>query len=157
MIRKLAKSVREYKAPTVLTLIFIVGEVIIECFIPFITAQLVNNIKGGVAIGELLKTGLTLFVLAMLSLACGGIAGYTCSKASAGFAKNLRHDVFSRVQTFTFSNIDNTSSGFLLPSPISINNPTIFLTIYRKKPVPINEIVRISLSTFISADIISLS
>lgn len=114
MIRKLAKSVREYKAPTVLTLIFIVGEVIIECFIPFITAQLVNNIKGGVAIGELLKTGLTLFVLAMLSLACGGIAGYTCSKASAGFAKNLRHDVFSRVQTFTFSNIDKFSSSSLV-------------------------------------------
>ncbi|MBR6903192.1 MAG: ABC transporter ATP-binding protein [Clostridia bacterium] len=114
MIRKLAKSVREYKMPTVLTLIFIVGEVIIECFIPFITAQLVNNIKGGVAIGELLKTGLILFVLAMLSLACGGIAGYTCSKASAGFAKNLRHDVFSRVQTFTFSNIDKFSSSSLV-------------------------------------------
>ena len=114
MIRKLAKSVREYKAPTVLTLIFIVGEVIIECFIPFITAQLVNNIKGGVAIGELLKMGLLLFVLALLSLACGGIAGYTSSKASAGFAKNLRHDVFSRVQTFTFSNIDKFSSSSLV-------------------------------------------
>ncbi len=114
MIKKLAASVREYKAPSLLTLIFIVGEVIIECFIPFITAQLVNNIKGGVEITELLKTGLLLFVLAILSLTCGGVAGYTCSKASAGFAKNLRHDVFSRIQTFTFSNIDKFSSSSLV-------------------------------------------
>lgn len=114
MIKKLATSVREYKAPSLLTLIFIVGEVIIECFIPFITAQLVNNIKGGIEITELLKTGLLLFVLAILSLTCGGVAGYTCSKASAGFAKNLRHDVFSRIQTFTFSNIDKFSSSSLV-------------------------------------------
>ena len=114
MIKKLAQSVREYKLPTFFTLIFIVGEVIIECFIPFITAQLVNNIKAGVEIGELLKTGLILFLLALLSLTCGGVAGYTCAKASAGFAKNLRHDVFSRVQAFTFSNIDKFSSASLV-------------------------------------------
>ena len=114
MIKKLAQSVREYKTPTVFTLLFIVGEVIIECFIPFITAQLVNNIKAGVRIDELLKTGLTLFLLALLSLTCGGVAGYTCAKASAGFAKNLRHDVFSRVQAFTFSNIDKFSSASLV-------------------------------------------
>lgn len=114
MIKKLAASIREYKTPSLLTLIFIVGEVIIECFIPFITAQLVNNIKSGVAIDELLKTGLTLFLLAVLSLTCGGVAGYTCSKASSGFAKNLRHDVFSRIQTYTFSNIDKFSSSSLV-------------------------------------------
>ena len=114
MIKKLSASVREYKAPSVLTLIFIVGEVIIECFIPYITAQLVNNIKSGVAIADLIKTGLTLLLLALLSLTCGGVAGYTCSKASAGFAKNLRYDVFSRIQTFTFSNIDKFSSASLV-------------------------------------------
>ena len=114
MIRKLAKSVREYKTPTIFTLIFIVGEVIIECFIPFITAQLVNNIKSGVAIADLLKTGGVLFVLAILSLTCGGVAGYTCAKAAAGFSKNLRYDVFSRIQTYTFSNIDKFSSASLV-------------------------------------------
>ena len=114
MIKKLSASVREYKAASLLTLIFIVGEVIIECFIPFITAQLVNNIKSGVAISELMKTGLILFVLAVLSLTCGGVAGYTCAKASSGFAKNLRHDVFSRIQTYTFSNIDKFSSSSLV-------------------------------------------
>ena len=114
MIKKLARSVREYKTPSFLTLIFIVGEVIIECFIPYITAQLVNNIKAGVAITELLKTGLVLVLLALLSLTCGGVAGYTCAKAGAGFSKNLRYDVFSRIQTYTFSNIDKFSSASLV-------------------------------------------
>ncbi len=114
LIKQLSASVRDYKTPSIITLLFIVGEVIIECFIPFITAKLVNNIKAGVAIGELLKTGLTLFVLAVLSLTCGGVAGFTCAKASSGFAKNLRHDVFSRIQTYTFSNIDKFSSSSLV-------------------------------------------
>lgn len=114
MIKKLSASIREYKTPTFLTLIFIVGEVIIECFIPYITAQLVNNIKSGVAMVELIKTGTTLILLALLSLTCGGVAGYTCSKASAGFVKNLRYDVFSRIQTFTFANIDKFSSASLV-------------------------------------------
>ena len=114
LIKQLSASVRDYKTPSILTLLFIVGEVIIECFIPFITAKLVNNIKAGVGIGELLKTGLTLFVLAVMSLTCGGVAGFTCAKASSGFAKNLRHDVFSRIQTYTFSNIDKFSSSSLV-------------------------------------------
>lgn len=114
LIKQLSASVRDYKKPSILTLLFIVGEVIIECFIPFITAKLVNNIKAGVGIGELLKTGLTLFVLAVMSLTCGGVAGFTCAKASSGFAKNLRHDVFSRIQTYTFSNIDKFSSSSLV-------------------------------------------
>ncbi len=114
LIKQLSASVRDYKTPSIITLLFIVGEVIIECFIPFITAKLVNNIKAGVGIGELLKTGLTLFVLAVLSLTCGGVAGFTCAKASSGFAKNLRHDVFSRIQTYTFSNIDKFSSSSLV-------------------------------------------
>ena len=114
LIKTLFASVREYKKPSILTLIFIVGEVVIECFIPFITAKLVNNIKSGVSLSELLKTGLTLILLALLSLACGGIAGVTCAKASAGFSKNLRSDVFSRIQTYTFSNIDKFSSSSLV-------------------------------------------
>ncbi len=114
MIRKLAKCVREYKAPTILTLIFIVGEVIIECFIPFITADLVNEIKAGAELGRIIRVGVFLIFLAILSLCCGGIAGYTCSKASAGFAKNLRHDLFSGIQTFSFENIDRFTSSSLV-------------------------------------------
>lgn len=114
MLKRLASCVREYKKPTILTLIFIVGEVIIETFIPFITADLVNRIKAGVAIQELLKTGLFLVLMACLSLSCGGIAGFTCAKASAGFAKNLRADIFRKIQNFSFENIDKFSSTSLV-------------------------------------------
>lgn len=114
MITKLLRSVREYKKPTILTLLFIVGEVIIECFIPFITASLVNQMKMGMEMKNLLLTGLLLVVMALVSLACGGLAGYTSAKASAGFAKNLRNDVFHRIQGFSFENIDKFSSSSLV-------------------------------------------
>lgn len=114
MLKRLASCVREYKKPTVLTLLFIMGEAIIETFIPFITAELVNSIKSGVAMEELLKTGLFLVLMACLSLCCGGIAGMTCAKASAGFAKNLRSDIFRRIQKFSFENIDRFSSTSLV-------------------------------------------
>ncbi len=114
MLKKLAKCVREYKLPAILTLIFIVVEAIIETLIPFITADLVNQIKEGAGMPVVVQRGILLAVLAVLSLACGGIAGFTCAKASAGFAKNLRHDLFSRIQTFTFANIDKFSSTSLV-------------------------------------------
>ena len=114
MIRKLAKSIREYKTPSIITMLLMVGEVVIECLIPFITADLVNDIKAGVELSELLKTGLILVALAVVSLSCGGIAAYTCSKASAGFAKNLRYDVFTRIQKFSFHNIDKFSTSSLV-------------------------------------------
>ena len=114
MIKKLAGCVREYKLPSVLTFIFIVCEVIIECIIPFITANLVNKIKAGCELREIISTGLVLILLAILSLCCGGIAGVTCAKASSGFAKNLRHDIFAKIQTYTFENIDKFSSASLV-------------------------------------------
>lgn len=114
MIKRLTKCIREYKRPTVLTLIFIVGEAVIETFIPFITANLVNQIKAGAEMGFILKTGGVLALMACASLACGGLAGFTCAKASAGFAKNLRGDIFRRVQTYTFENIDKFSSSSLV-------------------------------------------
>ncbi len=114
MLKRLASCVREFKKPTILTLIFIMGEAIIEVFIPFITAELVNRIKSGVAMDELVKTGLLLVLMACLSLCCGGIAARTCAKASAGFAKNLRSDIFKRIQSFSFENIDKFSSSSLV-------------------------------------------
>ena len=114
MLKRLAACVREFKKPTVLTLIFIVGESIIETMIPFITSNLVNDIKGGVVLSQLLRSGGLLLLLAMLSLGCGGAAGAFCAKASAGFARNLRHDVFSRIQRYSFENIDRFSSASLV-------------------------------------------
>ena len=114
MLRRLGRSVREYKKPSILTMLFMVGEVVIECLIPFIVAQLTNDIKNGCGLDVIGKNGLILVVLAILSLSCGGLAGFTGAKASAGFAKNLRGDLFRRVQTFSFTNIDRFSSSSLV-------------------------------------------
>lgn len=114
MIKKLLSSVREYKKPTLLTFFFITGEVIIECFIPFITASLVNQMKAGIEMKTLLFTGLMLVLMALISLACGGTAGYTSAKAAAGFAKNLRNDIFDRIQGYSFENIDKFYSSSLV-------------------------------------------
>lgn len=114
MFKRLMQCIREYKLPTILTLIFIIGEAIIEAIIPFVTAELVNDIKAGVDMVEIVRIGIFLIIMALLSLACGGTAGFTCAKASAGFAKNVRHDVFKKIQTFTFENIDKFSSSSLV-------------------------------------------
>ena len=121
MIKKLAQSLREYKKPTILTLIFITGEVFFEVLIPFFTADLVNAIKAFSAAGQeaaglhdVVKQGLLLVAMAVASLGCGSIAAVTCSKASSGYAKNLRHDMFARIQSFSFENIDRFSSASLV-------------------------------------------
>ena len=114
MLKRLAACIREYKLPTILTLIFIVGEAVIEVFIPFITADMVNQINRGAEMGAIISVGLKLVLMACLSLCCGGLAAYTCSKASTGFAKNLRHDMFANIQDFSFGNIDKFSSSSLV-------------------------------------------
>ena len=115
MIKKLAGCVREYKLPVFLTLFFIFAEAVIESIIPFVTAKLVNNMQLGTAdLTFILKTGAVLVLMALASLTCGGIAGYTSAKASAGFSKNLRHDMFYNIQNFSFKNIDKFSSSSLV-------------------------------------------
>ncbi len=114
MYKRLLGSVREYKKPTILTLIFIVGEAIMETLIPFITANLVNHIKAGVPMQEVLSTGGLLAGMALVSLTFGWLAANTSAKASSGFAKNLRRDVYHAVQGFSFQNIDKFSSASLV-------------------------------------------
>lgn len=114
MIKKLLACIREYKRPTILTLIFITGEVIIEALIPFITADLVNKVQQGAELKGVVQTGIILLIMAVISLICGGSAGFTCAKASAGFAKNLRRDMFRKIQTYSFKNIDKFSSSSLV-------------------------------------------
>ena len=114
MLKRLAKCVREYKVYVILTLVFIVGEAIIETLIPFITADLINEIKAGAEMNAILQKGGLLAVMAVLSLSCGGVAGFTCAKASSGFSKNLREDLFCKVQTYSFSNVDKFSSTSLV-------------------------------------------
>ena len=114
MIFKVLKSLRQYWKATLLTLLFIIGEVILEVLIPFITADMVNNIKAGADLSNILKTGGTMVAAAIFSLLCGTLAGNFAAKASAGFAGNLRSDMFKKVQKFSFGNIDRFSTSSLV-------------------------------------------
>ena len=114
MIRQLMGCIREYKKPTILTLVCMVGEVAIEVLIPFITAKLINEVKAGAALDGIVRAGLVLMLMALVSLSCGAAGGLFGSRASAGFARNVRHDVFTRVQSFSFENIDKFSSASLV-------------------------------------------
>ena len=117
MLKRLSKSIREFKTASILTLLFIVFEAIIETFIPFITADLINYIReagNAIEMRRILITGGLLVVMAALSLTCGGVAAHTCAKASSGFARNLRNDIFDKIQSFAFPNIDKFSSTSLV-------------------------------------------
>lgn len=118
MLKKLAKCVREYKKEAILTLLLMVGEAIIETLIPFVTATyLINKIQEegkNLNMGYILAVGGVLILMAVASLTCGGLAGLTSARASAGFSKNLRHDIFQKIQSFSFGNIDKFSSASLV-------------------------------------------
>lgn len=114
MLKKLLACVREYKKPTILTMIFILGEAVIETLIPFLTADMVNDIKNCAPMSDVIRIGLILVILAIVSLACGAAAGFTSANASTGFAKNLRRDMFTKVQGYAFRNIDKFSSSSLV-------------------------------------------
>jgi len=114
MIKKLASCVREYKRDSILTPILVSLEVVMECIIPFIIAELVNQIKSGCDMKTILNYGLVLVVMAILSLTFGALAGITCATASCGFAKNMRKDMFYSIQNFSFENIDRFSTSSLV-------------------------------------------
>ena len=114
MLKTIAKCIREYKKPSILAPAFVMLEVIIECIIPFLTAGLINEIENGCGLETIVKYGSLLVVMAALSLTCGVLSGHYCAIASCGFAKNLRRDMFYRVQDFSFANIDKFSTSSLL-------------------------------------------
>lgn len=112
--KKLAGSIREYKIQSLLSPLLIIFEVLIECYIPFLTSKLIDSIENGCDLSQIGRQGLILILMAVLSLSCGAGAGYFCSVASCGFAKNIRHDLFYKVQTYSFSNIDRFSTSGLV-------------------------------------------
>ena len=114
MIKTLAKSIREYKKPSILAPVLVSGEVVMECIIPFIIANLVNEIKDGIAMNRLLGYAGVLVVMAALSLTFGALAGSACATASCGFARNLRKDMFYKIQSYSFENIDRFSVSSLV-------------------------------------------
>lgn len=118
MIRKLSKCIREFKLPSILSALFVTLEVVFECLIPFIIAQLVNaiDVKDGATIelAQLLIYGGILVAMAIASLLCGALSGAFCAKASTGFARNLRKDLYYKIQEFSFENIDRFSTPSLV-------------------------------------------
>ncbi len=114
MIKKLSKSIREYKKYAIMTPIFMILEVIMEILIPYLIASLIDK---GVTNGDMsmiIKIGIYLILCAFLSLTFSIIAGVISSKASAGFAKNLRHDIYYKIQDYSFYNIDKFSSSSIV-------------------------------------------
>ena len=133
MIKTLLKSVREYKSSSIWTPILVSIEVIMECIIPFITAELINQIQAGCEFSVIAMYGGILIVMALVSLIFGTAAGRTCATASTGFAKNLRKDMFYKIQSFSFENIDNFSTSSLVTRLTTdvTNVQMAFMTIIR--------------------------
>ena len=144
-MKKILACIREFKRPTIITPILIVGEVAMECLIPYIISLLVGylqnptgidattgqavafpwmtqsfidrfgaSLDGKPVLGVILSYAAILAVMAVVSLTFGAVAGATCAKASAGFARNLRHDMYANIQRFSFENIDKFSSSSLV-------------------------------------------
>ena len=119
VIKTLSKSIREYKKPSLLAPLFVAMEVVFECLIPFVMTLLLGSLndvasKGGNVLNIVLQYGIILLGLAFLSLTCGALSGRFCAVASSGFAKNLRKDMYYKIQGFSFSNIDKFSSSSLV-------------------------------------------
>lgn len=114
MIKKLSESIREYKRESMLSPLFVTLEVVMEIIIPLLMARLIDE---GLNRGDMRATwfyGLIMLAAACLSLSFGALAGKFCATASTGLAKNLRHDIYEKIQTFSFKNIDDFSTGSLV-------------------------------------------
>ena len=114
MIKRLLKSVREFKKDALLTPFFVVLEVVMEVIIPLIMALLIDKGIDGQNMAAIWKYGIILVLCAMLALVFGAAAGTFAARASTGFARNLRHDMYYNVQNFAFSNIDKFSTGSIV-------------------------------------------
>ena len=114
MFKKLLACVRDVKKHAILTPLLMIGEVGLECTLPMITAKLINAIEAGADMSLILRYGGILILMAMGSMCCGILAGWFAASAGAGFARNLRHDLFAKVQSFSFANIDKFSTASLV-------------------------------------------
>ena len=107
------RSLREYRGPSLQAPLFMVGEAGLECVLPLMMAELIDTLTGG-AMGPILRIGLALVVMSMVSLACGVMSGVRAATAAAGLARNLHQDLFFRVQDFSFADIDRFSASSLV-------------------------------------------
>ncbi|WP_195516397.1 ABC transporter ATP-binding protein [Enterococcus dispar] len=114
MIKKLLANVGQYKKDSLLTPVFVAGEVALDVIMPLIMAMMIDQGVEKSNTSVILKLGGLLFFCALIALIFGALGGRTAAIASAGFARNLRHNIFSRIQDFSFSNIDRFSTSSLI-------------------------------------------
>ncbi|BFQ95329.1 ABC transporter ATP-binding protein [Enterococcus cecorum] len=114
MYKTLAKSMRQYIKPSILTMIFLAGEVFAEMMIPYLMAKVLDRGFETKDIQYIIQIGLLMAVIALISMTCGILGGKFSSDASAGFAANLREDIYRNIQRFSFQNIDRFSTPSLI-------------------------------------------
>lgn len=114
MLKTLTKSIREFKKPSILTIIIVSFEVIMECLIPFVVSMLLDCIQTNKGLNAIVLYGGILIAMAIVSLLCGALAGKFCATASCGFARNLRKDMFTKIQSYSFENIDKFQTSSLV-------------------------------------------
>lgn len=114
MVREIARSLREYKRISIATPVLVTFEVLLECLIPYMIALLVNQIQAGCGLDVILKFGAVLVAMAAASLVFGVCSGASCAAASSGLAKNLRKDMFYKIQSYSFQNIDRFNVSSLI-------------------------------------------
>ncbi len=113
MIRRLASCIREFKKQTILAPIFITLETLLECFLPFVMSKLIDGMTEE-GVSAVIKYGSMLVIIAMCSLFCGTMSARLAATAGGGFARNIRQDLFFKIQTFSFADIDRFSSNSLV-------------------------------------------
>lgn len=114
MVKEIAHSLREYKRVSIATPVLVTFEVLLECLIPYVIALLVNRIQEGCGLDVILKYGAVLVAMAAASLVFGVCSGASCAAASSGLAKNLRKDMFYKIQSYSFQNIDRFNVSSLI-------------------------------------------
>jgi len=114
MIKQLSQSIRQYKKDAILSPVFVTGEVILEVLVPTVMALLIDNGINKGDMNYIIKVGIILVICCMASLFCGIMSGKYAAKASAGFAANLRHDMYYKVQDYSFLNIDKFSTASIV-------------------------------------------
>ena len=153
MIKRLLKSLREFKKPALLTMLVMIGEVVMEVLIPYKMADLIDI---GFANGDLpyiVKTGIILILFALISLAFGSLGSLLGAKAATGFSKNLRSDMYRRVQQFSFLNIDKFSTSSIitrLTTDVARVQMAFGMSIRMAIRTPITLIFSIAMTFFIS-------
>lgn len=113
-ILKVLKSVREYKIFAIITPLFMIGEAAVECFLPYVMSEFVGKIEVVNGIEELVPYFILIFVMTIVSITCGILGGRFAAYAASGFAKNLRRDLYAKVESFSFENIDHFHASSLV-------------------------------------------